>query len=84
MRQTQRSPEGPRHLHRITRLSEAPWEVPYSPLQCGARGGFLPRRDEDLKEPLVRRQGSQVSMWPWLSIVQEGGNWWSKSKLTPH
>ena len=27
-RQTQRSPEGPRHLHRIPRLSEAPWEVP--------------------------------------------------------
>ena len=29
---------------------------------CGARGGFLPRHDEDLWEPLVRRQGSQVSM----------------------
>ena len=25
---TQRSPEGPRHLHRIPRLSEAPWEAP--------------------------------------------------------
>ena len=25
------------------------------------RGGFLPRHDEDLREPLVRRQGSQVS-----------------------
>ena len=24
--------------------------------------GFLPRHDEDLREPLVRRQGSQVSM----------------------
>ena len=24
----QRSPEGPRHFHRIPRLSEAPWEVP--------------------------------------------------------
>ena len=23
-----RVPEGPRHLHRIPRLSEAPWEVP--------------------------------------------------------
>ena len=23
-----RSPEGPRHLHRIPRLSEAPWEAP--------------------------------------------------------
>ena len=29
---------------------------------CGARGGFLPRHNEDLREPLVRRQGSQVSM----------------------
>ena len=29
---------------------------------CGARGGFLPRHDEDLREHLVRRQGSQVSM----------------------
>ena len=29
---------------------------------CGARGGFLPRHDEDLREPLVRCQGSQVSM----------------------
>ena len=29
---------------------------------CGARGGFLPRHDEDLREPLVRRQGNQVSM----------------------
>ena len=28
LRQTQRSPEGPRHRHRIPRLSEAPWEVP--------------------------------------------------------
>ena len=27
-----------------------------------SRGGFLPRHDEDLREPLVRRQGSQVSM----------------------
>ena len=29
---------------------------------CGARGGFLTRHDEDVREPLVRRQGSQVSM----------------------
>ena len=29
---------------------------------CGARGGFLPRHDEDLREPLVQRQGSQVCM----------------------
>ena len=28
LRQTQRSPEGPRHLHRIPRLPEAPREVP--------------------------------------------------------
>ena len=27
-----------------------------------ARGGFLPRHDDDLREPLVRCQGSQVSM----------------------
>ena len=27
LRQTPRSPEGPRHLHRFPRLSEAPWEV---------------------------------------------------------
>ena len=26
-----------------------------------SRGGLLPRHDEDLREPLVRRQGSQVS-----------------------
>ena len=29
---------------------------------CGAHVGFLPRHDEDLREPLVRRQGSQVCM----------------------
>ena len=29
---------------------------------CGARWGFLTRHDEDLREPLVRCQGSQVSM----------------------
>ena len=29
---------------------------------CAARGGFLARHDEDLREPLVPRQGSQVSM----------------------
>ena len=29
---------------------------------CGARGGFLARHGEDLREPLVRRQGSQVSL----------------------
>ena len=30
--------------------------------RLGARGGFLPRHDEDLRVPLVRRQGSHVSM----------------------
>ena len=29
---------------------------------CGTRGGFLLRHDEDLREPLVRRLESQVSM----------------------
>ena len=29
---------------------------------CGARGGFLARHGEDLREPLVRRQGSQRSV----------------------
>ena len=29
---------------------------------CGARGGFLPRHDEDLREPLVRRQGSFLNV----------------------
>ena len=28
---------------------------------CGVRGGFLARHDEELREPLVRLQGSQVS-----------------------
>ena len=35
---------------------------------CGARGGFLPRHDEDLREPLVRRQGSLVCCSPWGCI----------------
>ena len=38
---------------------------------CGARGGFLPKHDEDLREPLVRRQGSQVSMR--VAFRPEGG-----------
>ena len=29
---------------------------------CSARGGFLTRHDEDIREPLVRRQGTHVSM----------------------
>ena len=32
-----------------------PWPpVPHHSPGCGARGGFLPRHDEDLREPLVR------------------------------
>ena len=31
LRQTQRSPEGPRHLHRIPTISEAPWKLPKVP-----------------------------------------------------
>ena len=52
MRQTQRSPEGPRHLHRIPRLSEAPWEVPYTKGHCHPRAssaktrGFHTQLDE--------------------------------------
>ena len=46
---------------------------------CGARGGFLPRHDEDLREPLVRRQGSPPSLgfsrqehWSGLPFPSEG------------
>ena len=39
------------------------------------RGGFLPRHDEDLREPLVRRQGSQVSMRV-ARVSQEAGEGW--------
>ena len=45
-------------------------EPPERPQGCGARGGFLPRHDEDLREPLVRRQGSQVSMRVVHGILQ--------------
>ena len=38
-----------------------------------ARGGFLPRRDEELREPLLRRQGSQVSM----SVARGSASWLS-------
>ena len=34
------------------------WGVSGVSSSCGARGVFLPRHDEDLREPLVRRQGS--------------------------
>ena len=30
--------------------------------RCGTRGGFLPRHDEDLSEPLMRLLGSHVSL----------------------
>ena len=39
----------------------------------GPHGGFLTRHDEALREPLVQRQGSQVSM---------GGAKWSPSLLS--
>ena len=43
---------------------------------CCAHGGFLTRHDEDLREPLVRRQGSQVSMCmargSWSSLSSHG------------
>ena len=40
---------------------------------CGARGGFLTRQDEDLREPLVRCQGSQVS----VCVVRGSASWLS-------
>ena len=43
---------------------------------CCAHGGFLTRHDEDLREPLVRRQASQVSMrmarGSWSSLSSHG------------
>ena len=43
---------------------------------CCAHGSFLTRHDEDLREPLVRRQGSQVSMrmarGSWSSLSSHG------------
>ena len=43
---------------------------------CSARGGFLTRHDEDLREPLVRRQGTHVSMrmarGSWSSLSSHG------------
>ena len=33
------------------------------PPPCGARGGFLPRHDEDLREPLVRRPAARSESW---------------------
>ena len=43
---------------------------------CGARGGFLTRHNEDLREPLVRRQGTHVSMCmareSWSSLSSHG------------
>ena len=40
---------------------------------CGARGGFLTRQDEDLREPLVRCQGSQVS----VHVARGSASWLS-------
>ena len=40
---------------------------------CGARGGFLTRQDEDLREPLVRCQGSQVS----VRVARGSASWLS-------
>ena len=42
---------------------------------CGARGGFLARHGEDLREPLVRRQGSQVS----LRVARRSALWLSSN-----
>ena len=40
---------------------------------CGTRGGFLTRQDEDLREPLVRCQGSQVS----VHVARGSASWLS-------
>ena len=40
---------------------------------CGACGGFLTRQDEDLREPLVRCQGSQVS----VRVARGSASWLS-------
>ena len=40
---------------------------------CGALGGFLARQDEDLREPLVGCQGSQVS----VRVVRGSASWLS-------
>ena len=40
---------------------------------CGTRGGFLARHGEDLREPLVRRQRSQVS----LRVARRSASWLS-------
>ena len=37
------------------------WEARLLPRVCGASGGFFPRHYEDLREPLVRRQGMLLS-----------------------
>ena len=42
---------------------------------CGARGSFLARHGEDLREPLVRRHGSQVS----LRVARRSGLWLSSN-----
>ena len=60
MRQTQRSPEGPRHLHRIPRLSEAPEKLPEvtgTPEQPLGGGSALSRLGAELE---LRRSGTQL------------------------
>ena len=54
------------------------WGVSGVSSSCGTHGGFLARHGEDLREPLVRRQGSQVSLRIarrsvlWLSSIGRG------------
>ena len=36
---------------------------------CGARGGFLPRHDEDLREPLVRLHTLEKEMATHSSVL---------------
>ena len=51
-------------------------DVSWVSSSCGVRGGFLTRHDEDIREPLVQRQGSQVSMrmarGSWSSLLSHG------------
>ena len=49
MRQTQRSPEGPRHLHRIPRLSEAPRDDFFGEKQSGVPVFKMANLIEDYK-----------------------------------